>query len=81
MDGVNRFLKWLQSTEDGYSQVSVVFGRLHRNHVRTASLFFCWSKRGTVITQKGKKSKLTIKFYGQKKKFLMTPKTFASSRS
>lgn len=25
--------------EDGYSQVSVVFGRLHRNHVKTASPF------------------------------------------
>lgn len=72
---MNGFLKWQQSTEDGYSQVSVMFGRLHRSHGRTASPFSAEvGGRGTVIIQKGKELKLNIKFYGQKKKILMGPK-------
>lgn len=55
IDGVNGFLQWSQSTEDGYSQVSVVSGRLHRNHVRTASPFSAEvGERGTVIIQRGR---------------------------
>lgn len=46
-------------------------GRLHRNHLRTASPFSAEvGERGTVIIQNGKESKLNIKFYGQEKKNL-----------